>query len=181
MESNQRNWHQHVSPFLELILKGVLEKSNPCNKGCSLGLWKHGFRHLLSQTVCDYQQITWPRCSDPRESLNTFVDVGTGVSVLLFPFHSREKIVLPCLIGWRRQMHSGAPSAIWYDALILGWCRCDPDQLRRNKPFQYLHLSVGAPCEPASIWQAEDRSHRGGVRNPSSAYWSREDYQALGS
>lgn len=112
MESNQRNWHQHVSPFLELILKGVLEKSNPCNKGCSLGLWKHGFRHLLSQTVCDYQQITWPRCSDPRESLNTFVDVGTGVSVLLFPFHSREKIVLPCLIGWRRQMHSGAPSAI---------------------------------------------------------------------
>lgn len=140
----------NVSHFLELILKGVLEKSNPCSEGCSLGLWKHGFRHLLSQTVCDYQQTTWPQRSDPRESLNTVVDVGAGVSVLLFPFHTGEKIALPYLISWRRQMHSGAPSAIWYSALILGWYRYDPDQLRRNNPFWCLHLSVGVPREPVS-------------------------------
>lgn len=131
----------NVSPFLELVLKGVLEKFNPCNRGCSLGLWKHGFRHLLSQTACDYQRTTWPRCSDPRESLNTFVDVGVGVSVLLFPFHTREKIALPYLISWRRQMHSGAPSAIWYDALIWGWCRCD---LINSEEITHSSVSIQA-------------------------------------
>lgn len=75
----------------------------------------------------------------------------------------------------------GSANAVWNAALIFGWCRREPAQLKRNDPFPCFHPSVGAPHDPASAWPAEDKSHRGSDRNPSRALQSRRDYQPLGS
>lgn len=74
--------------------------------------------------LCDYQQTIWPWCPDPSECLNTFVDVGVGVSVLLFPFHAGGKISLPYLAHRKRQTHLGGPMLFEMMPLFLGGAAC---------------------------------------------------------
>lgn len=111
VDVNRGTGTRSISPFLGLVLQDF-EKPDPAIRPVPKDFGNTGFRHLLSQTACDYQQTPWPRCADPSECLNTFRDVGVGVSVLLFPFHAGEKIAPPYLACWRRQTHSAVPNAI---------------------------------------------------------------------
>lgn len=179
-ESNQRNWHQQHQPFPRIGPARSFGETRSCDKGWSLGLWKHGFRHLLSQTVWlstnhlemvpRSQRVLKYLCRCGRWCLSSPVS---------FPCRGENISSLPRTLEKTNTFRSA--NAVWNNALIFGWYSCEPARLRRNDPFPCFHPSVGAPHDPASAWPAEDKSHRGSDRNPSRALLSRGDYQPLGS
>lgn len=149
-ESNQRNWHRQHQPFPRIGPARSFGETRSCNKGWSLDFGNTGLG-TCCPGLCDYQQTIWKWCPDPSECLNTFVDVGVGVSVLLFPFHAGGKISLPYLTHWRRQTRSGVPMLSEMLPLFLGGAGAsllnskETTHSRVSIPAWVPHMTLQAP------------------------------------